>query len=149
MGVIPEAVPESSDGPRYVLVRAAGQRVLLPLEDVRELVTVRAPTRLPGAPAWVAGLYNLRGTVLTVADLGLRLQGAAASGPVVVVEVEERRLGIRVDAVERVDRALGAEAAVEPARSAGGLMRGLATLSDGTAPVLDVTAMRRTALAEA
>lgn len=121
----------------------------MPLGDVRELVTVRAPTRLPGAPAWVAGLYNLRGTVLTVADLGLRLEGPAASGPVVVVEVEERRFGIRVDIVERVDRATGPETAVEPARAAGGVMRGLATLADGTALVLDVTTMRRTALAEA
>lgn len=140
---------EAADGPGYVLVSAAGQRVVLPLADVRELVTVRTPTRLPGAPDWVAGLYNLRGSVLTVADLAMRLEGPAATGPVVVVDVEGRRFGIRVDVVQRVDRALGPETTLEPARSAGGVMRGLAPLADGTALVLDVTAMRRAALADA
>lgn len=149
MGVLSETAPDAADGPRYVLVSAAGQRVALPLSAVRELVTVGTPTRLPGAPPWVAGLYNLRGSVLTVADLGLRLDGAAATGPVVVLETDGRRFGIRVDHVDRVDRAAGPEATLEPARTAGGVMQGLATLEDGTALVLDVMAMRRAALAEA
>lgn len=149
MGVIPEATDGSGEGPRYLVVRAAGQRVAIPLAEVRELVTVRDATRLPGAPSWVAGLYNLRGAVLTVADLGLRLGGEASAGPVVVVEEGERRLGIRVHSVDGVGRAAGQEVSVEPARTAAGVVRGLATFADGAALVLDVTELRRTALAEA
>lgn len=144
----PNAEGEES-GPRYLLARAAGQRVAIPLEDAREIITVRSVTRLPGALPWVSGLLNLRGTVLTVADLSVRLGGSASGGPVVVVEVGERKLGLRVERVDGVQRAVRDEQPSDAARSAEGAVRGMAELPGGAALVVDVSALQRAALADA
>lgn len=135
-------------GPRYLVARAAGQRVAIPLEEAREIVHARQVTRLPGAVPWVAGLFNLRGTVLTVLDVAVRLGGSVSAGPVIVVEVEERSVGLRVDGVDAVVMADGEEQQVAAARSADGGVRGTVMMHDGEALVLDVAALQRTALAE-
>ncbi len=139
----------AESGPRYLLARAAGQRVAIPLEESREILTVRALTRLPGALPWVSGLLNLRGTVLTVADLSLRLGGSACEGPVVVSEVSGRKLGLRVERVEGVQRATRDEQPTDAARSADGAVRGMAELPEGAALVMDVAALQRAAFADA
>lgn len=145
----PELDPESGpDGPRYLVARAAGQRVAVPLDVAREIVQPRQITRLPGAPDWVAGLLNLRGTVLTVVDVGVRLGGTPGTGPVIVVAVDERVMGLRVDGVDAVLMADGDERGVDVARSAEGMVRGLALVKDGAVLVLDVAALQRAALAE-
>jgi purine-binding chemotaxis protein CheW len=141
-------VEEGPTGPRYLVARAAGQRVAIPLEEAREIVHARQVTRLPGAVPWVAGLFNLRGTVLTVLDVAVRLGGSASTGPVIVVEVEERSVGLRVDGVDAVVMADGEEQQVAAARSADGGVRGTVMTHDGEALVLDVAALQRTALAE-
>lgn len=136
-------------GPRYLVVRSGALRVGIPLEQAREILPTRSLTRLPGAPAWIAGLLNLRGRVLTVVDLDRRLGADAAVGPVVVVEVEGRALGLRVTAVDAVRAAVDGERAVEPALTAAGLFRGMAPLPEGAAPVLDLPSLQRAALADA
>jgi len=141
-------VEERPAGPRYLVARAAGQRVAIPLEEAREIVHARQLTRLPGAVPWVAGLFNLRGTVLTVLDVAVRLGGPVSAGPVIVVEVEERSVGLRVDGVDAVVMADGEEQPVAAARSADGGVRGTVMMHDGEALVLDVAALQRTALAE-
>jgi purine-binding chemotaxis protein CheW len=116
---------------------------------VREIVPVGVLTRLPGAPAWVLGLLNLRGAVLTVIDLADRLGLVAREGAsVIVVEAGSRALGVRVDAVESV--ALAEEARVEPveeARRSEGLVAGMVRLADGTALLMDADALLRSVLA--
>ena len=67
-----ERTPDPT-APRYLVVEVGGQRIAWDLTCIREIVTARAVTRLPGTPEWVLGLLNLRGTVLTVVDLATRL----------------------------------------------------------------------------
>lgn len=138
-------------GARYLVVLAGGQRFAWELAAVREIVPTRGCTRLPGAPAWVVGLLNLRGTVVTVVDLGARLGLEAASGgSVVVLDVEGRALGVRVQAVRAV--ATAEEAVVEPveaARAADGLVAGMVRLAEGPAALLDAAALSRSVLATA
>jgi purine-binding chemotaxis protein CheW len=57
------------------------------LDPVREIVRARPLVRLPGAPAWVVGIMNLRGTMLTVVDVSRRL-GADTNGVPAFVVVE-------------------------------------------------------------
>ena len=74
---------------------------------VREIVPFRACTRLPGAPPYVCGLINRRGTVVTVVDLGLRLGGAPADrvdGSIVLVDHGPRLVGLAVDELRDVQR---------------------------------------------
>lgn len=133
--------------------RAAGMACACDLELVREIVRTRALTRLPGAPAWVAGLMNLRGTLLTVVDLSVRLGGGGGEPPrvVMVVEGAGRRFGIGVQGVDGVaDVATNAIEPVDAQRASGGVVTGVVHLGDApeaTAQWCEVEAIAREALA--
>ena len=132
-----------------MVAMVGGQRIAWELTSIREIVTPRAVTRLPGAPTWVLGLLNLRGTVLTVVDLASRLglepQGI---GSVVVLDVDGRSLGVRVDAVRAVATAADAVVeSVDAARAAGGLVAGMVRMAEGPAALIDAVALCRSVLA--
>ena len=130
------------------MVVAGQQRFAWELSAIREIVPARAVTRLPGAPVWVLGLLNLRGRVVTVVDLALRMGlEAGADGSIVVLDVDERMLGVRVDEVRAVANA--EDAAVEPveaARAADGLVAGMVRLGEGPAALVDASAFARSVL---
>jgi purine-binding chemotaxis protein CheW len=130
----------------------AGRLCACDLEAVKEIVPARPATRLPGAPEWVRGLINLRGTLVTVVDLAVRLQAHRDDGfarSIIVAEAEGKALGLAVDEVRDV-QALGAESLekVDAQRAAGGIVGGLAHAGDGrqTALVVDVAEIVRQAL---
>lgn len=141
------SIEESADpaAPRYLITRVGGQRVAWGMTAVREIIPSRAVTRLPGAPPWVLGLLNLRGSVVTVVDLADRMGlGLGAGQSVIVIESGGKTIGVRVDAVESVALAEDARVdAVEPARSAEGLVAGMVRLRDGTALLMDAEVILR------
>ncbi len=103
-------------GTRQLVLFRLGQRTYgIELGSVREIIPQRVATRMPGAPAFVPGLINVRGTIVTVIDLGMRLHGAsssAADGSIVLVERGARVVGVAVDEVMDVVRV--PESAMEP-----------------------------------
>jgi purine-binding chemotaxis protein CheW len=138
---------------RFLIFTAAGRLCACDLDVVREIVPTRLATRLPGAPAWVRGIVNLRGTLLTVVDLAVRFGSAGrADGmrPIIVVEASGKLFGIGVDEVRGV-QSLGDDAleAVDAQRAAGGIVCGVAQVGDlreETALVCDVGAIAAEAL---
>jgi purine-binding chemotaxis protein CheW len=78
------------------------------LSQVKEVIRTRRVTWLPKAPACVRGIINLRGEVIPIVDLrdrfGLKQAEQTAATRVIVVEVEERRVGIVVDSASQVAR---------------------------------------------
>ncbi|HSN90867.1 MAG TPA: chemotaxis protein CheW [Anaeromyxobacteraceae bacterium] len=91
-----------------VAFEAAGYACALDVRHVLEVLASAHVTRVPGAPAALRGVLNLRGAVLPVLDLGIRLGGEPVAGgerPLVIVEVAsaghcailtESVLGLRV-----------------------------------------------------
>ncbi len=71
---------------------------------MREILPPSPATRLPGAPPYVRGLINVRGTVITVVDLVARLSDRPArpDGPIMLVEHEGKVIGVAVDEVIEV-----------------------------------------------
>jgi chemotaxis signal transduction protein len=138
---------------RFLLFGVAGRLCACDLDVVREIVPTRAATRLPGAPAWVCGIVNLRGTLLTVVDLAVRFGGAGRAdggGSILVVEAAGKVFGIGVDDVRNV-QAVGDDALeeVDDARAAGGIVRRVAHVGGPraeTALVCDVGAIAAEAL---
>jgi purine-binding chemotaxis protein CheW len=61
-----------------VVVRLGGSRYALPMKAVAEVGRPPGLTRVPGLPAWLAGVANWRGRVLAVLDLR-PLLGASGS----------------------------------------------------------------------
>lgn len=90
----------------HVAFRVAGADYLLPASIVRELESYSGVTPVPGAPAHVAGLVQIRGRVMPIVDLrrrfGLPALERSLDQRVIVVEHAERRVGLLVDAAREV-----------------------------------------------
>jgi twitching motility protein PilI len=56
-----------------------GVRLVLPVDQVREVLPFPRMCRVPGTKGWVRGLANVRGRLLTVVDLGGFLRGQPTS----------------------------------------------------------------------
>jgi purine-binding chemotaxis protein CheW len=138
---------------RFLLFGVAGRLCACDLAAVREIIPARAATRLPGAPEWVLGLINLRGTLVTVVDLAVRFgsaDGAGRAKMIIVAEAAGKAFGIGVDEVRDVRFVAGdALEDVDAERTAGGIVRGLAHVGISraeTALVVDVAEIVRQAL---
>lgn len=89
---------------RQLLLLSLGPlRLGLPVEQLLEAVRMVAVTALPGAPQVVEGVINYRGTLAAVLDIRARF-GLASVPPhssqyLVLAQLPERRVAIRVDAV--------------------------------------------------
>jgi chemotaxis signal transduction protein len=86
-----------------------GHACVLGISLVREIVTVPHVTRVPGAPAALRGLVNLRGQVVPVVDVAVRLGGwpsRVAHGSA-LLRVDARVAGTGTPCALLVDAVLG------------------------------------------
>ncbi|MCA9286574.1 MAG: chemotaxis protein CheW [Phycisphaerales bacterium] len=110
----------SAENADLLLVRAAGTLHALPIETVREVVPVVEHRRVPGVPDWLLGIFGVRGSLLPLVDLGLLLGGDAVRrtrlSRIVIVHTggEARFLGLVVDEIEGLERAVGGAAPCHP-----------------------------------
>ena len=105
MTAIPDRiVPDTSSGVMELLAfLVGGEEFCLPIMQVREIRAWTEPTPLPHSDPAIAGVINLRGTVLLIIDLSRALALTVTRGdtrPVIVVVEERGRLaGLLVDRV--------------------------------------------------
>ncbi len=98
---------QASPVEQYCVFRSGRERFCLPVLDVEEVVEWPLVTRLPLAPAYVMGIFNLRGTIVPLIDIALtegRRPGLLPKHVVVAVlrseeQHEELRIGIASDEV--------------------------------------------------
>ncbi|HLT63888.1 MAG TPA: chemotaxis protein CheW [Pseudohongiella sp.] len=73
---------------------------------VYEVLRYTEITHVPGAPAFILGIINLRGNVVTVIDartvFGLPTIESTSQSRIIVVEIEDFVLGVLVDRVAEV-----------------------------------------------
>ncbi|MDR3587627.1 MAG: chemotaxis protein CheW [Desulfosporosinus sp.] len=73
---------------------------------VQEIIRIPAITRVPKAPTFVEGVINLRGNVIPVISLrtrfGMPLVEETDLSRIIVLQVQTKVFGIRVDAVTEV-----------------------------------------------
>ena len=105
---VASAPPEKPE--TWVTFEVAGEVYGLPVLAVEEVLRVTVITRLPYAPAPMRGITQLRGRVLPVVDLAVRLGAPPVEiGPqsrIVVVTARGRTLGLLVDAARQVVKLL-------------------------------------------
>jgi purine-binding chemotaxis protein CheW len=90
---------------RLLVFEVGGSVFACEMESFREIVTPQPMTRLPGAPASVCGLINLRGTIVTVVDGGMVLGMSPyvrERGLILLVDYVERWIGVGVDDVRDI-----------------------------------------------
>ncbi|HEY5581789.1 MAG TPA: chemotaxis protein CheW, partial [Rhodoferax sp.] len=107
-----EPVPAESadDWIEVVEFILAHERYAVASEYVREVYPLEELTPLPCTPAFVLGIVNLRGEILSVIDLkkffDLPAKGLTDLNKVIVLESEDRVFGILADAISGVRRIL-------------------------------------------
>ena len=114
------------------------------IEAVREIIPYRRATRLPGAPRYVQGLINLRGTIVTVLDLGVRLDAERVpvrEGSIILATHGTRVVGVAVDEVMDVQAIAEEPIATSGGNTPRGLVRGLGHLDDGVVVLVNIHAL--------
>ena len=137
----------------YLIFGHRGARYSLPVHAVREIVWLPKLSPIEELPTYIAGVFNLRGRVIPVMDLGLRFGHAhepyVTGDRVVVIDSDESRVGVVAN--ELHDVVAIAQSAIENPTSyqgAGGhpqFVCGEAKLEDGLVMQLDVNALLHSA----
>jgi purine-binding chemotaxis protein CheW len=132
-----------------LLFRVGGVTYGCDVTHLQEIIPLRKMTRLPGAPACVRGLINMRGTIMTVLDLGVRLDPACpavTNGSIVVLGMRERLVGILVEEVTDMRSIASSDDAIvategSPWGSPGSVVQGVATIDETAVVMLDLEAL--------
>lgn len=116
---------------------------------VREIRAWTSGARLPFVPDYVTGAVNLRGTIIPVIDLAVRLgwnpTNATDRHAIIVIELGDKLCGLIVDEVSdivNIDSDTLQPAPVISSDNTGSLLEGLTTIDDGLVIVLDTTSLR-------
>jgi purine-binding chemotaxis protein CheW len=120
-------------------------RYAVPIASVREIVNPLPLTPLPHSPHAIAGVADHRGEVIPVVDLRTRFGLPPATdrrrAKWILVDVENRAVGLAVDGVTEVFGTGGAELKPAPALGGGDDLRGIVgvtTHDEALVFVLDV-----------
>lgn len=91
---------------QWVTFRLEGETYGVNVMQVQEVLRYTEIAPVPGAPAYVLGIINLRGNVVTVIDtrsrFGLQSGEVTDQTRIVIIEADKHVIGILVDAVAEV-----------------------------------------------
>ncbi|HSR89868.1 MAG TPA: chemotaxis protein CheW [Gemmatimonadales bacterium] len=97
----------TDDELQFVIFQVGSQALALSIFQVERILRWEQPATLPNAPAFLEGVLPYGGGVVAVVDLRKRLDVPATQQEetrVMVLELEDQRVGIVVDAVSEVVR---------------------------------------------
>jgi purine-binding chemotaxis protein CheW len=128
-----------------------GEDYGIDIQRVKEVIRIREITKLPKCPVFVKGVINLRGDVIPIIDLrekfGLPHEEYTDMTRVIVVEVDEKSIGMVVDSVSHVIR-LSEDEIEPPPPLIGGLssefIRGVGKLGENLIILLDIDSILTT-----
>ncbi|HXC62385.1 MAG TPA: chemotaxis protein CheW [Nitrospiria bacterium] len=91
---------------RVVSFQVNEREYAVDIEKVVEIIYFKPVTPIPRSPSFIEGIIDLRGSVIPIVDVKKRL--GLASDPdlhpdyILIVKIQDRRLGIMVDRVREV-----------------------------------------------
>jgi len=94
-----------------VLFKLGGEEFGVDINEVREIIKFENVTRIPNTASYILGAINLRGAIITVIDLAMKL-GIAPKSPdkntrIIVMEIGSNTVGMVVDSATEVLRLKG------------------------------------------
>ncbi|MCD0420882.1 chemotaxis protein CheW [Rubrivivax sp. JA1024] len=100
------AAVEGQAGGEFLTFRLGGEEYGIDILRVQEIRSYEPPTRIANAPSFIKGVVNLRGVIVPIIDLRLKLgcESAEYNGftVVIVLNVRGRVVGAVVDSVSDV-----------------------------------------------
>lgn len=144
---VPTLAP-STRANRHLCFHVGGEQYGVPILQVSEIQAYTAPTPMPRMPGHVRGVQNLRGAIVPIVDLRLRLGlPPAPVGPktvIVFLASDARTFGVVVDGASRVVDVAPESVGVPPKLAGAGeapFVTGLARTSHGILLLLDAAAL--------
>jgi purine-binding chemotaxis protein CheW len=112
---VPDAPPRAGEVLELVVFVLAGERYGIESRFVREVARLTRFTPVPGTPAFVLGVTNLRGEILALFDLrqllGVVSEGVTDLGRIVVLGEHRREFGLLADSATEILSVPGASLA--------------------------------------
>ena len=125
------------DSQKYLIFMADHLKLGVIAEDVVEILNNQSITYLPMVPDFIRGIINMRGQIIPIVDIRLRLgKYPAENNLVIVLNVEGVFLGILVDAVDQMLDIAKAEILPVPVQSTQLLVSGMCSLPDGSGTMM-------------
>lgn len=132
------------DREEFLTFRMEEEEYAIAILQVQEIRAHEPVTRIANAPAFVKGVINLRGRIVPILDLRLKLGMAAldCGAPVIIIlDIAGKTMGVVVDAVSDVVGLLPAQ--IRPAPALGvelvtRLIRGLVPLDGRMLIVMEI-----------
>ena len=94
-----------SETRQLVIFSLAREEYALPITRVQEIIRYTEPRSVASSSPWIRGVINLRGRIVPVCDLAMRLglsHQHSDSAKIAVVETRGGTAGVVVDSVEEV-----------------------------------------------
>ena len=132
----------------YLTFRLGAEEYGIDILRVQEIRSYEPPTRIASAPAFIKGVVNLRGVIVPIVDLRLKLGCHSADynhfTVVIVLNVRGRVVGAVVDAVSDVLALAGEAIRPAPALHASfdtGFITGIGSVADRMLILIDIEAL--------
>ena len=131
------ALEETVESRKYLIFITDDLRLGVDAEYVVEILNTHTATYLPMMPDYIQGIFNMRGQIIPIMDIRLRLgKPLAEEGILIVIDYNNNQLGIQVDSVDlMLDIPLESIVPI-PSQSAQKLVSGMCTLPDGSGTML-------------
>lgn len=129
-----DTVEQSIDGDlaQFLIFNSDGLLFGASVDYVVEIITNHVITHLPIVPNYVRGILNLRGQIIPVIDIRLRLGKPCLDECIaIVLDVNGTQVGILVDSVAQMISIPTQEIKPVPSHSTQKLISGLYSLPDG------------------
>lgn len=138
-----EQIDTSEMDGKYLTFWTAKQLFGVPIAHVVQIVGMQAITEIPEFPSYAKGIINLRGSIIPLIDIRLRLGKPECDYDertcIIVTSIEEKDVGFIVDAVDAVTAIQDKDIAPPPqvSGSMSNYITGVGKLEDGVALLMD------------
>lgn len=132
-------VTAEAQASKYLICISDGLLYGVDAEQVETIITDHTITRLPRVPHYVRGIINLRGQIIPIIDIRLRLgKPQADENCIMVVNEGSDSMGILVDGVDKMVDVVRDSILPMPTQNPQKLISGMCSLPDGkTLLILD------------
>jgi purine-binding chemotaxis protein CheW len=134
-------------GGEYLTFRLGAEEYGIDILKVQEIRSYEAPTRIANVPEFIKGVVNLRGVIVPIIDLRVKLGCAADMTPftvVIVLNVRGRVVGAVVDSVSDVLELRGEALRPAPQMSSRldvGFITGIGSVGERMLILMDIEAL--------
>ena len=128
---------EGAGSRKHLIFTVDDLKIGIDAEQVVEIQNSYTATYLPMMPDYILGIFNMRGQIIPIMDIRLRLgKPPADENILIVIDYNNNQLGIQVDSVDLM-LDIPVESIVPiPSQSTQKLVSGMCTLPDGSGTML-------------